>query len=59
MLFRSPLPADVADDFGRADDFAIRRANRRDGNGNIDILAILPAADRFIVIDPLSGPETV
>src|SRR5262249_23235023 len=41
----------VAGDLGTSDDRAARTADGRDGQGNIDLLAVLPEPDGFEVLD--------
>src|SRR5690606_7405680 len=47
---------DIAGDLGSADDYAGSVSYRRDGQGELDIGAILAAPDGFEMIDPLAAP---
>src|SRR5690349_9460337 len=54
-LFIALLRRDIARDLGGADDLSSPVTNRRNGNRYIDHAAVLPAAPRLIVIEPLAG----
>ena len=48
----------VAGDFRRADDFAFRILDRRNGQRNIDPASVLAHTNGFIVLDALTASDT-
>src|SRR5258706_5394235 len=54
LLLCSPALRDVASDLGCTDDLAIRTPDRGNRQGHFDEASILPSADGFVVIDPLT-----
>src|SRR6185437_15601578 len=56
-LLRSLAFAEIARGLGGADDLAARRSDRRDAQGDIDRLAILVDAHRFVLLDGFAATD--
>ena len=58
-LVRPPPFGDVAGDLGRANDFASRVPDWRNGQGYIDEASVLAPPNRFVVLDPFAAADAL